>query len=538
MKKIYKIFSELAIDDKSSKLPLTVIFHCLKIIFMKIKDISLLYGLILVLANVLAVVFTSTLVSQVSFDSEVFKIMNTTLSNNKIFSVCTAIIPFLVPGVLCSVYATVNLNRYNEGQRGKKFLVNMPFVYSVVGVSGWITGFLINLVFILYFKFQTEYSVFSLILGFIFTYVFSMIFTFMGTFFVLETINRKYVLPRFLPEGHISEIKGVINPSITLIYILLYITICLFPCFIFSSNLFNSSDFVLSGQNLKTIILIGIVIALDFLLTIVVSRYYSKPILRLKDCAQNIANGNYNIRTEIITGDELGVLSDTFNDMAVSLKEKELMYDTFGKVVTPEIRNWLLQGNTNLGGEIVCATVLFCDIRGFTTLSEQINPTQVVSLLNKFFSSMEQCIVKHNGIINKYIGDAIMAIFGVPLQNENQALDAYKCCLEMRQTLTNLNKELEAENLPQIKFGIGLHTGNVLAGNIGSNSRMEYTVIGDTVNVASRIESLCKEYNWDLLLSETTVEGIVTCGGSLPKLESMGETQIRGRKTTISIYKG
>ena len=151
---------------------------------------------------------------------------------------------------------------------------------------------------------------------------------------------------------------------------------------------------------------------------------------------------------------------------------------------------------------------------------------------------MEQCIVKHNGIINKYIGDAIMAIFGVPLQNENQALDAYKCCLEMRQTLTNLNKELEAENLPQIKFGIGLHTGNVLAGNIGSNSRMEYTVIGDTVNVASRIESLCKEYNWDLLLSETTVEGIVTCGGSLPKLESMGETQIRGRKTTISIYKG
>ena len=505
---------------------------------MKIKDISLLYGLILVLANVLAVVFTSTLVSQVSFDSEVFKIMNTTLSNNKIFSVCTAIIPFLVPGVLCSVYATVNLNSYNEGQRGKKFLVNMPFVYSVVGVSGWITGFLINLVFILYFKFQTGYPVFSLILGFIFTYVFSMIFTFMGTFFVLETINRKYVLPRFLPEGHISEIKGVINPSITLIYILLYITICLFPCFIFSSNLFNSSDFVLSGQNLKTIILIGIVIALDFLLTIVVSRYYSKPILRLKDCAQNIANGNYNIRTEIITGDELGVLSDTFNDMVVSLKEKELMYDTFGKVVTPEIRNWLLQGNTNLGGEIVCATVLFCDIRGFTTLSEQINPTQVVSLLNKFFSSMEQCIVKHNGIINKYIGDAIMAIFGVPLQNENQALDAYKCCLEMRQTLTNLNKELEAENLPQIKFGIGLHTGNVLAGNIGSNSRMEYTVIGDTVNVASRIESLCKEYNWDLLLSETTVEGIVTCGGSLPKLESMGETQIRGRKTTISIYKG
>jgi adenylate cyclase len=108
----------------------------------------------------------------------------------------------------------------------------------------------------------------------------------------------------------------------------------------------------------------------------------------------------------------------------------------------------------------------------------------------------------------------------------------------MRKTLAELNKELKAENMPQLNFGIGLHTGNVLAGNIGSTSRMEYTVIGDTVNVASRIESLCKEHNCDLLVSETTVESIVTCGGSVPQLESIGETQIRGRKTTINIYKG
>ena len=280
----------------------------------------------------------------------------------------------------------------------------------------------------------------------------------------------------------------------------------------------------------------GIVFSLNLLLTVVISRFYSKPLLRLKDCAQNIANGNYDIRTGITTGDELGILSDTFNDMAVSLREKELMYDTFGKVVTPEIRNWLLQGNTNLGGETVCATILFCDIRGFTSLSEQIKPEQVVSLLNKYFSAMEQCIVKHNGIINKYIGDAIMAIFGVPLPNENQALDTYKCSLDMRKTLTELNTELEAENLPAIRFGIGLHTGNVLAGNIGSNSRMEYTVIGDTVNVASRIESLCKDYNCDLLLSETTAEKINNSKDFL--LQSMGKTEIRGRKTAMNIYKG
>ena len=504
---------------------------------MKIKQISGFYGLILVAINILASSFTSSLVTNISANSELLDIMNEYLVNNTFINIFFQIIPFAVPFILCFIYTRKLINQNNDKQV-KKLLVNLPFAYSLIGISGWIIGFLINFIFTFYFKIEYQVSVFTYLLELSLYYAFTLIFTFMGSFFILETISRKYVLPRFIPDGHISEIKGVLSPSITLIYILLYITICLFPCFILFSTLIRNANFVLSEQNIKTMILIGIILILSFLLSIVISRFYSKPLLRLKDCAQSIANGNYDIRTGITTGDELGILSDTFNDMAVSLKEKELMYDTFGKVVTPEIRNWLLQGNTNLGGETVCATILFCDIRGFTTLSEQINPKQVVTLLNKYFSSMEQCIVKHNGIINKYIGDAIMAIFGVPLQNKNQALDAYNCCLDMRKTLIELNKELEAENLPQIKFGIGLHTGNVLAGNIGSNSRMEYTVIGDTVNVASRIESLCKEYNCDLLISETTVEGMVSCEGDLPMLQSMGETQIRGRKTAITIYKG
>ena len=504
---------------------------------MKIKNIAFIYALILVAINILASSFTSSLVTHISVNSGLLDIMTEYLVNNTFINIFFQTIPFAVPFILCFVYTTKLINQNNDKQV-KKLLVNMPFAYSLIGISGWIIGFLINFIFTFYFKIEYQVSVFTYLLELSLYYAFTLIFTFMGSFFILETISRKYVLPRFIPDGHISEIKGVLSPSITLIYILLYITICLFPCFILFSTLIRNANFVLSEQNIKTMILIGIILILSFLLSIVISRFYSKPLLRLKDCAQSIANGNYDIRTGITTGDELGILSDTFNDMAVSLKEKELMYDTFGKVVTPEIRNWLLQGNTNLGGETVCATILFCDIRGFTTLSEQINPKQVVTLLNKYFSSMEQCIVKHKGIINKYIGDAIMAIFGVPLSNPNQALDAYNCCLDMRKTLIELNKELEAENLPQIRFGIGLHTGNVLAGNIGSNSRMEYTVIGDTVNVASRIESLCKEYNCDLLISETTVEGMVSCEGDMPELQSMGETQIRGRKTAITIYKG
>ena len=498
---------------------------------MNTSQISLIYGFICIVINSLAV-FLSSLVSHISENFEILNILSPSFSENPFIFIITNIVPFFIPGILCTIYATILTNQKDK-QKEKKSLVNMPFAYSLFGTSGWITGFIINLILIFILRLKIDVITFTLEI--IFTYTFLMIFTFMGSFFIMETINRKILLPKTIPDGHVSEIKGVIKPSITLIYILLYISICLFPCFILSLHILSDAN---PNQNIKTLILMIIIVILNLLLTIVISRFYSKPLLILKDCAKKIANGEYNIKTGITTGDELGVLSDTFNDMAISLKEKEIMYDTFGKIVTPEIRNWLLQGNTNLGGETVCATILFCDIRGFTSISEQIKPEQVVTLLNKYFSAMEQCIVEHKGIINKYIGDAIMAIFGVPVPNENQALDAYKCSIDMKKRLIELNKELEAENLPPIKFGIGLHTGNVLAGNIGSNSRMEYTVIGDTVNVASRIESLCKEYNCDLLISETTAEEIIAYDGNSSKLQSIGETQIRGRKTAISIFKG
>lgn len=498
---------------------------------MNTSQISLIYGFICIVINSLAV-FLSSLVSHISENLEIINNLSPSFSENPFIFIITNIVPFFIPGILCTIYATILTNQKDK-QKEKKSLVNMPFAYSLFGTSGWITGFIINLILI--FILRLEIDVITFTLEIIFTYTFLMIFTFMGSFFIMETINRKILLPKTIPDGHVSEIKGVIKPSITLIYILLYISICLFPCFILSLHILSDAN---PNQNIKTLILMIIIVILNLLLTIVISRFYSKPLLILKDCAKKIANGEYNIKTGITTGDELGVLSDTFNDMAVSLKEKEIMYDTFGKIVTPEIRNWLLQGNTNLGGETVCATILFCDIRGFTSISEQIKPEQVVTLLNKYFSAMEQCIVKHKGIINKYIGDAIMAIFGVPVPNENQALDAYKCSIDMKKRLIELNKELEEENLPPIKFGIGLHTGNVLAGNIGSTRRMEYTVIGDAVNVASRIESLCKENNCDLLISETTIEKINNSNEPINDFISIGETEIRGRKTKINIYKG
>lgn len=248
-------------------------------------------------------------------------------------------------------------------------------------------------------------------------------------------------------------------------------------------------------------------------------------------------------RLDIHTGDEVENLYKAFTKMTedtmgyvdkiVSSAEKIAQINsTFGKVVSPQVRDFLLSDNPDLGGQDIDVTVMFCDIRGFTTISERLEPKEIVSMLNRYFTRLEKPIVENGGIINKYIGDAIMAVFGVPLQSETHAYDAWKAAQGMRAQLAALNEELKNEGRQEIRFGIGLCSGTVLAGNIGTENRLEYTVIGDTVNTASRIESLCKTYKTDLLISEQTKE-------LLPddiSLTFIAESEIRGKEKKIKLY--
>ena len=270
-------------------------------------------------------------------------------------------------------------------------------------------------------------------------------------------------------------------------------------------------------------------------LTIVFMRVFTVPLKKLTEGTEKIKKGDYSVKVKNISNDELGVLSDTFNEMTESLKEKEFIRDTFGKIVDPEVRDHLLSGNISLGGENCDVTVMFCDIRGFTSMSENMEPSSVVSLLNQYFTQMGKCISNNHGVINKYIGDAVMAIFGAPVKSENHALNAYNACIEMKKSLVNLNEKFAKEGLSEISFGIGLHSGSVLAGNIGAENRMEYTVIGDTVNTASRIESLCKIYNTDLLLSENTAKQICSSKENL-NLKFVADAEIRGKTETVKLY--
>lgn len=191
------------------------------------------------------------------------------------------------------------------------------------------------------------------------------------------------------------------------------------------------------------------------------------------------------------------------------------------------------QGKVDIepGGERRNVTVLMADIRGFTQLCEQHDPEIVTRLLNRYFAQMSDIIFLHDGMIDKFIGDAIMAVFGTPTKESNNAKNAIAAATKMIQSLTALNQELSKEGLPQIKIGIGIHSGDAIAGNVGSISRMDYTVIGDTVNVAARIESQTKALGHVLLVSEQT-----KIESRLDNLLQAGEVTLKGKSQTVGLY--
>ncbi len=215
-------------------------------------------------------------------------------------------------------------------------------------------------------------------------------------------------------------------------------------------------------------------------------------------------------------------------------RNKEKIKQAMGKYLSQDIMKNVVNNidDLKLGGKRAVVTVLFSDIRGFTSLSEKMPAEEVSMILNEYFSEMEPIITKYNGVINKFIGDAVMAIFGEPIQDINHPQNAVKCAYEMLKTVEYLREKWLYEGKPKIEIGVGINTGEVFIGNIGTETRMEYTVIGDTVNLASRIESYNKVYKTNLLVSSSTYEHIA----DIADVIKISEVQIRGKAKKMNIY--
>ncbi len=250
---------------------------------------------------------------------------------------------------------------------------------------------------------------------------------------------------------------------------------------------------------------------LGLLFAAIITRNLVKPVRELLNGTKEIEQGNLNVHIQGSSADEIALLAESFNHMVAELRQKEVIKETFGKYVDPRIVKGLLEDQrVSQEGEKRFMTVFFSDLEGFTTLSERLTPNGVVRLLNQYFTLMSEPIRQHNGIIDKYIGDALMAFWGPPFTDGTEharlacaaALEQIIKLEEFRQMLPDIMGL--RKGLPAINIRMGLATGDVTVGNIGSEFSKGYTVIGDTVNLASRLETVNKQYGTRVLISEET----------------------------------
>ncbi|MBR6296705.1 MAG: HAMP domain-containing protein [Treponema sp.] len=248
-----------------------------------------------------------------------------------------------------------------------------------------------------------------------------------------------------------------------------------------------------------------------FFAAIILIRIFSNgitnPVKELVVASNKIEKGEFELDIEPRTHDEIGLLTSSFVQMGKGLSEREKLMVSFSKFTNKTIAQKAASGELSLGGENRNATIFFSDIRSFTAMSEKMQPHEVVEFLNAYMTRMVECVNQTGGVVDKYIGDAIMAVWGAPESSgspEGDALNAVTAALMMRDSLAEFNAERAGKGLPPVKIGCGINSGPVVAGQIGSEERMEYTVIGDAVNLASRTEALNKPFATDVLITENT----------------------------------
>ena len=302
------------------------------------------------------------------------------------------------------------------------------------------------------------------------------------------------------------------------------------------TSISEKSVFAVINKTTYRIILFSLAV---MFIAIIIIRLFSNnityPITELVDASAKIEQGEFELDIEPRTQDEIGLLTSSFIQMGHGLAEREKLMVSFSKFTNKTIAKKAASGELALGGENRNATIFFSDIRSFTAMSEKMQPNEVVEFLNEYMTRMVECVNKTNGVVDKYIGDAIMAVWGAPESSgspAHDAMNAVTAALMMRVSLFNFNKQRKEKGLAPVKIGCGINSGPVVAGQIGSNERMEYTVIGDAVNLASRTEALNKPFATDILITENTYNLIK----DKIIVEEMPGVHVKGKTDAIKMF--
>jgi class 3 adenylate cyclase len=262
-----------------------------------------------------------------------------------------------------------------------------------------------------------------------------------------------------------------------------------------------------------------------------VSRSLLRPLGVLSRAMTKVAEGNLEVRVPVTSNDEVGALTGQFNTMIEGLREREQIRETFGRYVDESVAATILrrQGEGARSGETGEATILFSDIAGFTTIAEYLTPAELVGALNDYLETVLAPIREHGGVVHTFIGDGLFASFNMPLACESHAVAAVRAALDIQRAV---GSRTFGDQGVALATRIGISSGPVIGGDIGAGKRMNFTLLGDTVNLAARLEELNKQYGTRILVSRSTRDA---CGETF-EFDSLGSVTVRGRSEAVAIF--
>jgi class 3 adenylate cyclase len=293
-----------------------------------------------------------------------------------------------------------------------------------------------------------------------------------------------------------------------------------------ASGLSTDGSASLNDLGLDVVVAVGVAFTVSLELTLLLTKSILRPVDDLLAATQAVKRGDLDARVPVVSGDELGALAGSFNEMMQGLSERERLRTAFGSYVDPEVAERVLEEGELLEGQEREVTVMFVDLRDFTARAERSSARETVALLNAFFDVVVPCVLEHGGHANKFLGDGVLAVFGAP----ERLLDHADRAVRAAQAIATAVGERFAG---EVSIGVGLNSGPVLVGSIGGGGRLEFSVIGDAVNVAARVEAVTRETGDVILLTEAT-RGLLKLRES--GAEPRGEAELRGIAEPVALY--
>lgn len=360
-------------------------------------------------------------------------------------------------------------------------------------------------------------------------------------FFGCERLMRDQ-LPRLMPDGALGAVRAP-RLRVRARMLVAFLLLGLLPLTVLSVVALTRAGALASADagaaaaiiaNLEVVVVVLAVggVAISVALATLVAASVAEPLRELQAAMAQVRRGRLDVRCAVVSNDEIGAVAEGFNGMMQGLRERETIRETFGKYVSPEVRDEILGGRAQGAGASREVTILFADLRDFTPWVEANPAAEVVADLNAYFAEMDAAIRAHGGLVLQFIGDEIEAVFGAPLDNPHHADAAVAAAREMSRRLAAWNTGRRAAGRHTLRHGIGIHSGTVIAGNIGSSERLSYALVGDAVNVASRIQALNKEFGTSTLVSGATRARLTV---SVP-LTAMPAVRVKGRVEEVEVY--